>query len=541
MTIRAGLARRLTIILFAFGAILSAAIGGIGYGTYMDTTFARHRHLSEAVLRMAMKLIDADDMRKCLESGARSETYRKTQVMFNMIKESMGTAYLYVFDLTSGDRVAYYLNALTDEEKKILEARNEIHSLGYEEAYPEDITRQLRAIRDGDAPVAEIVNRTRYGYMLSAYSQVRDSNGEVIGLLGVDIDMNEINGELWSYARRVSGGATAIALFFLTLFILFIRRNVTEPIRMIAEKSSEFANRDYEGVGLVPIKLDIRTKDEIAVLALAFEKMTEDLVRYVSNLTRTTAAKERIESELMVARNIQSGILPSLFPAFPDRDEFDIYAAMTPAREVGGDFYDFFMVDDSHVALVIADVSGKGVPAALMMMVARTLIRNEVLSGGEPSEALERVNARLCEGNTECMFVTAFLGIYHIETGTMKYSNAGHNPPLVIKRDGDSRTLPCEPSLVLAAIEGTRYVSQELALEPGDCVLLYTDGVTEATTQGGELFSDERLRNAAGFPTTGSERSREILERISKELGKFADGAEQSDDITMLALAIRPF
>jgi sigma-B regulation protein RsbU (phosphoserine phosphatase) len=458
-----------------------------------------------------------------------------------MIKESMGTTYLYVFELTSGDRVAYYLNALTDEEKKILEARNEIHSLGYEEAYPEDITRQLRTIRDGDTPVAEIVNRTRYGYMLSAYSQVRDSNGEVIGLLGVDIDMNEINGELWSYVRRVSVGATAIALFFLTLFILFIRKNVTEPIRMIAEKSSEFANRDYESVELVPIKLDVRTKDEIAVLALAFEKMTEDLVRYVSNLTRSMAAKERIESELMVARNIQSGILPSLFPAFPDRDEFDIYAAMTPAREVGGDFYDFFMVDDSHVALVIADVSGKGVPAALMMMVARTLIRNEALSIGEPSEVLERVNARLCEGNSECMFVTAFLGIYHIKTGTMKYSNAGHNPPLVIKRDGDSRTLPCEPSLALAAIEGTCYISQEVTLNPGDCVLLYTDGVTEATNRSGEFFSDERLRNVAGFPITGGERSREILERISKELGKFADGAEQSDDITMLALVILHF
>ncbi|MDR3332580.1 MAG: SpoIIE family protein phosphatase [Synergistaceae bacterium] len=537
MTRQIGLAKRLAIILFAFAVIMSATIGGIGYKTYMDTTFARHRELSVGILNLAMSLIDADDMRACLNSGVRSAAYERAQSRFNMIKESMEIAYLYLFDLTPEGRVVYYLNALTDGERKALEARGEpVHSLGYEEAYPEEAARELLEIKERAAPYADIVERTQYGYMLSMYSPMKNSRGEVAGLLGVDVDMDDIKGELTSYASTVAAGAAVIALSFVAALILFIRRNVTEPIRVIAEKSSEFANKDIEDGDLLPIELNIRTRDEIEVLASSFEKMTRDLARYVSDLTRATAAKERIEGELMVARSIQSGILPSIFPPFPDRDEFDIYAYMTPAKEVGGDFYDFFMTDDSHVAIVIADVSGKGVPAALMMMVARTLIKNEALSDEEPGDILARVNERLCEGNSVCMFVTSFLGIYDIGTGVLKYANAGHNPPILAHSAGNADFLPCARSLVLAVMEGTDYESQETRLDPGDNILLYTDGVTEAFNGEGEAFSEQRLLNVANL-SHAWEGPREIIELVSDELDKFVEGTEQSDDITMIALA----
>ncbi|MDR3255808.1 MAG: SpoIIE family protein phosphatase [Synergistaceae bacterium] len=535
ITRQTGLAERMAVILFVFAVVMSATIGGIGYKTYMDTTFARHREMSVGILNLAMSLIDADDMRACLNSGVKSAAYERTQSRFNAIKESMDIAYLYLFDLTPESRVVYYLNALTDDERKILEARGELHSLGYEDAYPEDMVRELLEIKEREARYAEIVNRTQYGYMLSTYSPMRNSRGEVAGLLGVDIDMDTINDELAFYASTVAASAAAVTLFFVAALILFIRRNVTGPICVIAERSSEFANRDIESGGLLPIELNIRTRDEIEVLAVSFEKMTRDLVRYVSELTRATADKERIESELMVARSIQSGILPCVFPPFPNRDEFDIYASMTPAKEVGGDFYDFFMTGDSRVAIVIADVSGKGVPAALMMMVARTLIKNEAMSNAEPDKILARVNERLCEGNSACMFVTALLGIYDIRTGALTYASAGHNPPLLARGEGEVDFLPRGQSLVLAAMEGTSYESRETRLEPGDCILLYTDGVTEAFNREGTAFSERRLLNAASL-SHGAGGPRRIIELVSDELDKFVEGTEQSDDITMIAL-----
>jgi sigma-B regulation protein RsbU (phosphoserine phosphatase) len=205
---------------------------------------------------------------------------------------------------------------------------------------------------------------------------------------------------------------------------------------------------------------------------------------------------------------------------------------MTPAREVGGDFYDFFMTDDSRLALVIADVSGKGVPAALFMMVARTLIRREARSGREPNEVLERVNKTLCESNDACMFVTAFIGVYDVRTGVLRCSCAGHNPPIAIESGGGTKEVKCPPSLVLAIDEAARYSSFETAIEPGGGLLLYTDGVTEAFNAEKELFSAERLAAAVGF-AGGDARS--MIERVRDELRKFAAGEGQSDDITMLA------
>jgi sigma-B regulation protein RsbU (phosphoserine phosphatase) len=525
-----GLERKLTLILLAFAAVISAAIWGIGYKTYMDSAFARYRSVAESVLKLARSHIDADDMKRCLETGVKSEIYEKTQTALDGIKENMGVSYLYFFKVRDDGRAVYFINAVNELEKKESASGEKINTLGDDDMFPDDMTRLFTLENHADMSLPEIVNRTEYGYMLSVYSPVRDSNGEIIGLIGVDFDMNEINAELASYAATVAAGAIAAAIAFAVLLISFIRRNVTGPVRLIAEKAGEFAAADHDD-SFLAMKLGVKNRDEIGALASAFEKMTVDLVRYVSESTAAAAAKERIESELAIARSIQADILPSVFPAFPGVSEFDLYASMTPAREVGGDFYDFFMTDDSGLALVIADVSGKGVPAALFMMVARTLIKNELLALREPNEVLERVNVMLCEGNGECMFVTAFVGVYDVKTGVLKYSGAGHNPPIVMESGGGVKELKLPPSLVLAIDGAARYSSFETAIEPGGGLLLYTDGVTEAFNTEEELFSLARL-TAIDF-TEGDARG--VIERVRDELRKFTAGEEQSDDITMLA------
>lgn len=229
-------------------------------------------------------------------------------------------------------------------------------------------------------------------------------------------------------------------------------------------------------------------------------------------------------------------MLPCIFPAFPDYPEFDIYATMTPAKEVGGDFHDFFLVDNDHLALVMADVSGKGVPAALFMMISKTLIKSAAQAGLSPKEVLERVNSQLCENNDAEMFVTVWLGILEISRGRMVCANAGHEFPAICRK-GEQFALYKDPhGFVLAGMEGARYRSYELQLEPGDTIFVYTDGVPEATNSENVLFGTDRMLAALNQkPDAGC---REVLQDVHRAIDVFMDGAPQFDDITMLALTV---
>jgi len=253
-------------------------------------------------------------------------------------------------------------------------------------------------------------------------------------------------------------------------------------------------------------------------------------------LAKVTADKERIATELNVATQIQASMLPCIFPAFPDRAEFDVYAAMLPAKEVGGDFYDFFLIGDTHLGVVVADVSGKGVPAALFMVIAKTLIKNHVQAGENPGDVFTNVNNQLCENNEADMFVTAWMGILEIESGKITYVNAGHNPPLIKKANGSFEYLKSHPGFVLAGMEDIIYHQNDIQLDAGDILFLYTDGVTEATNAQDELYGEGRLKNVldqnAVLPL---ER---LLPDIKADIDVFVNGAEQADDITMLALKI---
>lgn len=246
-----------------------------------------------------------------------------------------------------------------------------------------------------------------------------------------------------------------------------------------------------------------------------------------------SSARQRIETELNVATQIQADMLPRIFPAFPERPEFDVYAGMTPAKEVGGDFYDFFLVDEDHLALVIADVSGKGVPAALFMVIAKTLLKNAAQTGLSPKEALEKVNNQLCENNEAEMFVTVWLGIYEISTGKLTAANAGHEYPALRRKDGTFSLVHDRHGFVLAGMEGSRYREYELTLMPGDTIFLYTDGVAEATDEANALFGTDQMLEALNSRPDATPQ--ELLEAVTAGINKFVGEVPQFDDITMLA------
>ncbi|MCL2696117.1 MAG: SpoIIE family protein phosphatase [Clostridiales bacterium] len=337
-------------------------------------------------------------------------------------------------------------------------------------------------------------------------------------------------------ALAVSNGVALAAL-------AYAEKKVTVPIESIADLAHDYvggkgANVEKTDGALIAAACEkfSQNHNETGLLAGAFGKMVLDLETYIKQLTRATAEKERIGAELAIAAQIQTSMLPCARAPFPDRTEFDISAAMQPAREVGGDFYDFFLIGEDILAVVIADVSGKGIPAALFMVVAKTLIKNIALMGRSPSQVFAAVNPILCENNDAGMFVTAFMAYINLKSGKCAYVNAGHNPPLVKSGGGDFAPLAAKPSFVLAGMEGTRYAEHEIRLKVGDVLYLYTDGVTEAMNKQGNLFTEPRLLEKANQYKDSP--AKELLAALKVEIDTFANGVEQADDITMLALRI---
>jgi sigma-B regulation protein RsbU (phosphoserine phosphatase) len=346
--------------------------------------------------------------------------------------------------------------------------------------------------------------------------------------LGVVFPKDELLADIRTLTLTMAGMGLA-GILVLAMVVVFISGSVTKPIRALALASGKVAAGDFDA-GLP----EPRLKDEVGALTRDFRIMQDSLKDHIRRLMETTAARERMESELKIAHDIQMSILPKTFPPFPTREEFDLYAMIAPAREVGGDFYDFFQLGDNLLCFVIGDVSGKGVPAALFMAVSKTLIKSFAKEDITPEEVLSHVNQELAAENEACMFVTLFCGLFDMKSGEVQYANAGHNPPLVIKKDGTIEWLPRGRSLVLGAIQGIRYESERIRLSPGDSLFLYTDGVTEAMNHADELFSEERLANALSG-SAGMEIEAAIG-KIMDAIYSFSDGAPQSDDITMMMI-----
>ena len=327
------------------------------------------------------------------------------------------------------------------------------------------------------------------------------------------------------YMRDVSLYISVIVeiIIFATLFILvyiLIKKVIINNLREINNSLAQITS------GNLNVTVNVRSNAE-------FVSLSDDINSTVSTLKKYIAeAAARIDKELEYAKEIQCSSLPSTFPAFPDQDAFDIYAQMFTAKEVGGDFYDFYMLDENTIAFLIADVSDKGIPASLFMMTAKTTIKDLAERGLPVNEIFREANEKLCEGNDAAMFVTACMGILDLRTGKLQFANAGHNPPLVKHRDGTFEYLKMKSGLVLAGIEGSVYQLNEYELHSGDRIFLYTDGVTEATNAEKVLYGEERLK--AFMDAHGELNAKELLSGLKMDIDEFVGEAPQFDDITML-------
>ncbi|PKN65707.1 MAG: serine/threonine protein phosphatase [Deltaproteobacteria bacterium HGW-Deltaproteobacteria-15] len=346
--------------------------------------------------------------------------------------------------------------------------------------------------------------------------------------LGVLFPKDELMADIHSLNRTIVW--LSLAGFVLLLVMIFwISGSITRPLRALSRTARQMATGDLE----IPIP-DVKTKDEVGTLAASFNSMKNSLKQYISDLKETTAAKERIESELKIAHDIQMSILPKIFPPFPDRTEFDVFASMKPAKEVGGDLYDFFFMDEENFCFAIGDVSGKGVPASLFMAVTKTLVKTKATQGLSAENVMIRVNQDLSLDNESMMFVTLFFGILNTVTGEVVYSNAGHNPPFLLSAAGTITPLQSTGGIALGVAEDCVYRSRKITMQKGDALFLYTDGVTEAMDGREELFSEGRLMQDLA-PLSGRSL-KEIISGIMGNVEHFSEGVPQADDITMMVI-----
>jgi sigma-B regulation protein RsbU (phosphoserine phosphatase) len=351
------------------------------------------------------------------------------------------------------------------------------------------------------------------------------SNGWSLAVL---FPQNELTGDIDRLSRIVIV-LGVIGLLLLSLAVTLIARSIARPLKAMARATEEIAT------GNLDIDLPaLRSKDEVARLTDSFNHMKTSLKQYIKELTETTAAKERIESELKIAHDIQMGLLPKLFP---EKKEFDIYATLEPAREVGGDLYDFSLLGDDHLFFLVGDVSGKGVPAALFMAVAKTLLNRLAEKCTDPSLVLTQVNKELYRENESSMFVTLFCGVLNLKTGDLLFSNAGHNPPLMIRSGQRPEWLKVPEGFVLGVVEDAAYRTERILLSPGDRILLYTDGVTEAMSREKAFYSEKRLMSAVEKGKSAPVEA--LIQEVLRSVKEFTEGEALSDDITLLALQFK--
>ena len=388
-----------------------------------------------------------------------------------------------------------------------------------------DLIAKSEKREDPDLDVEEytsIVFDGRSSYMFYAPIKYTDwSLGLSVPALGINL-IGAIVGGLLLFL-------IAIGLLVVFLVCHFTIRRITKPLKQLAASADEVAKGNFS----TPLPT-VKHNDEICLLRNSFDDMQHSLVKYVEEMKSTTASKAAIENELQVAHNIQMGMLPKVFPPYPDRDDIDIFGMLSPAREVGGDLFDFY-IRDNHLFFCIGDVSGKGVPASLFMAVTRSLFRNISAHTSDPGQIITALNEALVDGNDSCMFVTLFVGVIDLESGRIRYSNAGHDQPLLIGRD--ISLLPCDANVPLGVMSEWTFTVQESVVDPGTTIFLYTDGITEAENIRYDQFGIQRVEETARLmQAEGISKPHDIVKRMAEAVHAFVGEAHQSDDLTMLAI-----
>lgn len=516
----------------AFGLLLCLIIVYMGYQHFSNVFTSQYNRMTEQFAHISASYISGEQINRYDSWGIADEEYND---IYQKLMEITNVADLDSIAVTVPDTIRYETqNYIFHTVNARYADRIQSFRLGSPEYLlaksKKSIINMKRLMQLGKQYTEYSFSRNekgnRTGTVMTALP-LRDQYNNIIAMLSVTKSIDEMIAVQMHYLHRIFMVALIVSLIFILLYGFSLWRMIIRPILLIKNETSFFAKNNR----LSGVLQKIKNHDEIGSLSHAFEDMSEQINRYISELTSVTAEKERISTELNLAAKIQLESLPKGYPAFPGRSDFDLFASMSPAKEVGGDLYDYMLVDDDHLMLVVGDVSGKGVPAALFMMTAKTLLDSGTQHGLSPKEIFETTNNQLCKGNESDLFVTCWLGILTFSTGELRFVNAGHPYP-VLCHEGKFSYVKTNPNFVLGGMEGLPYKEHSINLVKGDRLFVCTDGVTEATNTKEELFGEDRLLSA--MQKTGNMNAPDTLTSVRKDIDDFVGEAEQFDDITML-------
>ena len=503
----------------------------IGYREVTEVLLEQYADDAYHTAYAATMALDPDLVIRYAAADDGTEEYASIEDILTSFCDATESTFIYVIqpDLTDYSTITFLFSSMNSD------MHYELYESGYvRKTTNDEYRRKYRAIYEEGSERELLVRNTGYiesDAHITAMIPLKGVDGKVKALLCVQKQMDFLNASRRAFIAKISVTFLLLALTIIIAMSYYLSRWLLRPMKKIADEAGRFAS---ENVPAEQKLMDtIRNKDEIGLLASSIDRMEDQIKEYVDNLTKITAEKEQISTELALATRIQADTLPGTFPPFPDRTEFDIFASMDPAKEVGGDFYDFFLIDDDHLCLFIADVSGKGVPAALFMMISKTILDNMAMLGKTPAEILADTNNVICAKNQEEMFVTVWLGILEISTGKLMAANAGHEYPMLCT-DGVFSLYKDKHGFVIGGMEDVSYKNYEMQLKPGDRLFVYTDGLPEATDPDNAMFGTDRIVTVLNRePKAASKR---ILENVRRSVDHFVKDAEQFDDLTMLCL-----
>ena len=540
-----GIKAKVVIYTILFMGILTFSISTIGYTLYRDSVMRSYRSYADTILKNAYSASVKYSFGDMIAARNMPGKYEELRNELNMFKESSDIEYLYAVyfdDINDIHSLHYAINTKTQRE---LSGGAEYTNMGKpceKGAFEDDTLITLQqAVKSGKRDTGTLEGYSvTYGHMLNGYHVIFDSNDKPVGLICVEIDINRIKVELRQYFLSIILTASAVTAVVILLYLYNTNNRLIKPIVKIAENSDSFVKKMQDNVDPKELRFEdvkVKSDGELRLLADNVKRMADGVSTYMTNLKEATSEKERISTELSLATKIQAAMLPHRFPPFPDRTEFDLYAVMDPAREVGGDFYDFFMIDDDHLGLVMADVSGKGIPAALFMMISKIILQSCAMLGKSPAEVLAKTNEALCNDNQVNMFVTVWIGILEISTGKLTAANAGHEYPALMQNGSGFSLYKDKHSIAVGCMEGVSYKEYEIQLKPGDKLFLYTDGVPEATDKEDNMFGTDRMIDALNKHKSADPCL--LLKNVRGSVNAFVKDAEQFDDLTMMCLEFK--
>ena len=507
--------------------LLSAAIGTVGYFEFTGALKQQYMEIANGIAEYAALSIDAETLEQYLETKTADEAYNRIRDQLQHTADAEDCSVIYVAKVHTDTKEREYIYNVVSKASGFSP-----YEIGFRDTVNDEFLKVYDSILKGETQLHNFMY-SRKGYTTSVYP-VEDADSGVVAIVGVVKNMDLLTSAKNSYICQIILIEALIAILSGVVWVVYMRRRIVVPVQQLSEAALNMVEHLEDGNSP---ELVVKHEDELRELADSFATMYREVGAYIAKLETVTAEKERIGAELDVAAKIQSSMLPCIFPAFPDRNEFDIYATMDPAKEVGGDFYDFFMVDADHLAFVVADVSGKGVPAALFMVIGKTLIKDHTGLHDDLGEVFTEVNNILCASNSEEMFITAFEGVLNLKTGELRYVNAGHEIPFLCRKGGVFEPFKVRAGFVLAGMQGIRYRAGSIQLEPGDKVFQYSDGIPEAINSEKAPYGMKRLESV--LAKNSEKAPSELLPLVKADVDAFVGDADQFDDITMLCIEFK--